>query len=331
MTGVLMSKPYSNAELLKGYLLDLGYSSKSFMLEQESFTQFISPNEDVWIINNDRISYPFATTGSLLLAKSKIWSNELVQQVGGNIPVTYKVSTNSSSPLYEKILSEQSMVIVKPYDSTLSRGLTTDIDTPEKLEIAIKHAHEFSDTALVQQQVYGDDIRFILIDGRVKSVLLRQTPRVVGDGESTLAELIKKENEERNQIELPFGQHYRILTENYIPKDYVESTRVLEKGTVLELSREVLVRMGASIYNIMTEIHPSYVKEIERIASYLGRGYLAVDVFIQDYTIENDGNNYWFLEFNSSPSLALPYCVRDGNHYCVLDDLIPMLDRALTR
>lgn len=325
-----MSKEYENVELLKSHLAPLGYTSRMFKLEDEYFTQFTSPNGNIWMINNDKVHYPFSSVGARLIAKSKIWSNELVKQIGTNLPVTYKVSKATNPDVLKKILDEQATVIVKPFDSTLSRGLTTDINELNALSTAIDYALEFSDVALVQEQVYGDDIRFIVVNGSVKAVLLRQTPRVIGDGVTTVAELIKKENEVRSGIEIPFGQHYRILTEEYIPEEFLISDLIPSAGEIIELSREVLVRKGASIYNITTEIHQSYIDEIERAAAYLGKGYLAVDVFVQNYRVENDGTNYWFLEFNSSPSLALPYCVRDGNHYRVLDDLIPMIDQALT-
>lgn len=327
-----MPKPYENVELLKTHLAPLGYTSRLFVLEDEPFTQFISPSGDIWMVNNDKVHYPLASVGARLIAKSKIWSNELAKQTGTSLPTTYVIKSEDNTPeILSKIFSEQKTVIVKPFDSTLSRGLTTDITDLQTLMSAIDHALEFSDTALVQQQVYGDDIRFMVIDGKVKAVLLRQTPQVIGDGASTLAELIKSENDERSKIELPFGQQYRILTEQYIAKDYLDSKLVLKDGEVMELSREVLVRKGASVYNITSQIHQSYVDEIERVAGHLGKGYLAVDVFVEDYRVQNNGSNYWFLEFNSSPSLALPYCVRDGNHYRVLDDLVPMLDKAITR
>jgi len=327
-----MPKPYENVELLKNHLAPLGYTTKLFVLDEEAFTQFTSPAGDVWMVNNDKVHYPFASVGGRLIAKSKILSNELAKQLGINLPTTYVINRdNSDLTRFKDIIAKEATVIVKPFDSTLSRGLTTDITDVQNLATAIDYALEFSNKALVQQQVYGDDIRFIVIDGKVKAVLLRQTPRVVGDGVTALSKLIEIENEERSKIELPFGQHYRTLTDQYIAKDYLVSDLVLKKDEVMELSREVLVRKGASVFNITTQIHQSYVDEIERAAAHLGRGYLAVDVFVQDYKAPNNGNNYWFLEFNSSPSLALPYCARDGNHYQVLDDLIPMLDKAIAR
>ena len=326
-----MQYPYSNITLLKQHLEPLGYSAEGLTLADEEFTRFTAPNANVWIANNDKTYYPFVSTGSKLIMKSKIWSNDFVEQLGGNIPATYKVKKSDANSInLRAILSNHESVIVKPFDSTQTHGLTTDISDETTLRAAIDSAYEFSDIALVQEQVYGDDIRFIILDGKVEGVILRQTPRVVGDGTSTISELIKMENQFRSTLELPFGQHYRELDENHVSQAHLQSEEVLPKGAIRELSRQVLVRRGASVLNITDSIHPSYIETIEKISAQLGNGYLAVDAFIANYEQPSNDNNYWFLEFNSSPALALPYCVRDGNHVDILAKLVPMIDRAIT-
>jgi cyanophycin synthetase len=299
-------------------------------LSGEPFTQFKSPDGDIWMTNDDKTYYPFPSIGAKVLSKSKIWSNDFFAQQGGNLPATYNVSKSTIDSLdFHSIINEHASLIVKPYDSTLSNGLTADIHTVDELRSAIDYAWESSEVALVQEQVFGQDIRFILLDGSVKGVLLRQTPRVTGDGNRTVEELIREENDQRSRLELPFGQHYKQLTKDNISEDYLTSQLVLDEGKTLELSREVLVRKGASIFNITSEVHPSYIATIENIAKELGKGLIAVDAFVRNYKEECDGTNYWFLEFNSSPALGLSYCTRDGNHFDILKYLIPMLDAAI--
>ena len=326
-----MAKPQSTIEYLKRSMSSLGYTFREYSLSNELFTEFIAPNGDTWITNNDKVYYPFSSIGAKLISKSKILSNEMVTQLGGNLPLTYEIhKSNNNDTALQAIINEGRSLIVKPYDSTLSNGLTTDITTVDALQSALGFAYEYSNTALVQEQVYGDDVRFMIIDGKVEGVILRQTPRIIGDGVSTVAELIVAENGLRSKVQLEHGMRYRELTDRYIDESFVTSQEVLADGEIKELSREVLVRRGASAYNITEEIHPSYAEEIEKIANHLGKGILAVDVIIKDYTQPNNGSNYWFLEFNSSPVIALCYCIRDANHFDILSYLGPMLDRVIT-
>jgi hypothetical protein len=53
-------------------------------------------------------------------------------------------------------------------------------------------------------------------------------------------------------------------------------------------------------------------------------------MMIHDHTKPQTEDNYTFIEFNTAPVLKMFYSCRDGNHYDILGDLVPMINATLT-
>jgi uncharacterized protein (DUF1330 family) len=90
-----------------------------------------------------------------------------------------------------------------------------------------------------------------------------------------------------------------------------------------------MIRTGASIYNVIQTVHPSYLQTVENLAQKLGANFIVVDMILRDYTQEQSANNYAFIEFNTTPVLKLFYSCRDGQHYDVVEELADMIDGTL--
>jgi cyanophycin synthetase len=221
-------------------------------------------------------------------------------------------------------------LVVKPCDASLSHGLTTDIQTKEELVQAVQEARRFDKVVLVQQQVSGEEVRFPVLDGKCRAAIIRQTPRIVGDGQHTTKELLKIENTERENLRLDYAV-YPQLAEPIVDISQLDLQQIPAEGEIIELGKSAMIRRGASAYNITSKVHPSYVELAEKLAAPFGDGFMVVDMFIQDYTQPLTAGNHAFLEYNMSPNLPLFYCCRDGQQYDILKDLVPMIDRALQK
>jgi cyanophycin synthetase len=169
----------------------------------------------------------------------------------------------------------------------------------------------------------------VVVDGKVKAAILRQTPQLVGDGTSTIAELLENENAARRQLRMQYVS-YQPLDSELITQAGKQSTEILPKGEVLTLGLGTMIRTGASVYNVLSEVHPSYIRTAENLAENLGSRFIVVDIMIHDYTKPQSDTNYAFIEFNTAPVFKLFYSCRDGNHYDILSDIVPMLDDAIS-
>ncbi|HSH55732.1 MAG TPA: hypothetical protein VK983_02815 [Candidatus Limnocylindrales bacterium] len=318
----------ASIELLKMALGERGYTTQGLILNGRSFTVFTSPRGKVWCTSNAHIQYPFPTSTARPISDSKILAYELADQLGIQYPKTvYVTDENTETPGIEDLMAN-GPVIVKPNNASLARGLTLNITDKITLKKAIDEAKVFSKAALVQEQVSGEEVRLAIINGQVVAALVRQTPRVIGDGQSNLETLIARENEQRRQLDLRFST-YPDLDASIIDFSRFTMEHIPAQGEVIELGSSAMIRYGASLFNISDTLHQSYKDEAVRLAEVLGDGFVVVDMFVQDYRQPAEKDNYHFIEFNMSPILVLFYSCRDGNNYDILAKLAPMIDIRL--
>ncbi|RMG05441.1 MAG: cyanophycin synthetase, partial [Cyanobacteria bacterium J055] len=84
-------------------------------------------------------------------------------------------------------------IVIKPLDGNHGRGITIDIRTWEVAEAAYDAAmaESKSQAAIVERYYPGRDHRVLVVNGNVVAVAERVPAHVVGDGKSTIAELIE--------------------------------------------------------------------------------------------------------------------------------------------
>ncbi len=322
--------PYASYKLLREEFEKKGYKVEEARVKDRSQVTFISPSGRIWQTQSANLSYPFALKNIRSICINKDKSYDLAKNTGIPIPYTQVITAGEQiSPEFAyNLLHRFNRLIVKPTKASLARGLTLDISTAEELTGAIAKARTISPNVLIQEQVEGEEIRFTVIEGKVTAAILRRTPRVIGDGISTVSRLIANENIERQTLHFPYI-NYPILSDNIINHRFLTTERVLEKGEILELNRATMIRNGCSVYDILDKVHSSYIQPIEGLVSELGARFIVVDMFLSDFKQPKSNHNYWFIEFNTSPVLKLFYGCRDGKMYDIVPVLADTIDRWL--
>lgn len=307
--------------LLRDELLSRGYSFVPASADV-AYKQYISPNGKLILKKTGHYDYPFVSESTTAICKDKTQSYNLVEALGLSIPRTLQTFDLEAAKTF---LDEYSRVIVKPVNSRGGKGLTLNITNEEHLKQAIAHASISEHPPLIQEQFIGEEIRFTVIGGRVQSAILRRSPRIVGDGVSTIAELIQKENEMRSTLVFPLLT-YPQLTDAFIPKEYFTDTRIPAVGEIVELSNSTMIRGGASFYGILGEIHESFINLVEELASKVSPAFLVVDLMVKQWQNPVQPNDYVFLEFNTDPGLVVYTSLRGGDTPDVIAKIADLLD-----
>jgi D-alanine-D-alanine ligase-like ATP-grasp enzyme len=318
--------PHASYKLIRDQLSALGYTATEFKTHGRRHIEFTSKDGKSWVTPAASIAYPMATREYVEVSRDKARSYELAAELGINIPKTYVIDDQHqlNTTELDTMLGAHKKLIVKPLRASLSRGLTLSITTQTQLREAVRAARAHHESVLVQEQIDGEEVRFIVVGGEVAGALLRQTPRVTGDGRHTIAELIEKENDQRRTVTTPYVT-YPLLTSEIIPEEYITSTDVLPKGQLLELSRATMIKNGCSVYNVTDQVHQDYVELVKRFAAAAKINFGCVDIFIKDYRKAATATNYWFMEVNTSPVLKLCYGVREGEQL----DIAPVLAKEI--
>jgi len=322
-------------EFLREYLEPKGYLFETLNLGMKkteyTFIQSLDNGDRLTLSSNNPL-YPFTTSSARLIAKDKLMSYDLMRHIGIKSPKTVVIKkTDTEREDARRLMKECLSVVVKPFDRAGSNGLTLDVYDLSDLDTAIAKALENSNTALVQEQFIGEEVRFVVIDGLVKGAILRQKPRVIGDGNLNISQLIELENDNRSSL-VGMTVQYPKLTEDNINKSILQDKRIPAQGETIELNKSTMISGGASIYNILNTIESSYVQIAEKVAARMGRGFVVIDMMIKDYKDPATDSNYVFIEMNLAPAIALFYSCRDGKHFKVVEDYLgPMLENILNK
>ena len=304
-----------------------GYTLKEATIDGKSLIKCISASGATWTTTTN-VSYPMNSGAIEQIARQKNTAYDFVAAMGGSIPLTKVIPQDEQISQLSEVLNMVGKVVVKPIDGSGSNGVTCDITEDSELLRAIAEARQYSSDVIVQEQVYGDEVRFTVLNGDVVSVLLRRGPRITGDGVSTIATLIEKENEARRSLALPFI-HYPQLTPLLIKESYFTDSTIPAQDEIVQLSNATMVKKGASVYETLGLTHHSYVDFAKRLADGLGGGLLVVDIFIVDHTVKMEKGNHWFNEFNTSPALAMYYASREESSVHVADQILDTFDAVI--
>jgi cyanophycin synthetase len=134
---------------------------------------------------------------TIRFAEDKTLARRALLAAGLPVPEQRSFRLADLGPARELLESLGGSFVVKPTDAAGGSGATTGVRTTAQLQRAALRAGRLSDQLLIERQVEGDLYRVLLLDGEVLDVIRRDPPRVVGDGRSSVAELVAAENDAR--------------------------------------------------------------------------------------------------------------------------------------
>ena len=235
---------------------------------------------------------------ALSICDDKAVTRRIVERAGVRVPEEIEADDASALPAF---LDRHGSVVVKPARGEQGRGVAVGLTSLGEVEAAIERARGVCDRVLVESCFQGDDLRLVVIDYRLVAAAIRRPAAVVGDGRSTVRELIARQSRRR---EAATGG------ESSIPLDAETERCVAAAGLTLEdvpeVNREVAVRKaanlhtGGTIHDVTDHVHPTLVEAAVQVARAIGIPVVGVD-FIVRSPHEPD---YVFIEANERPGLA---------------------------
>ena len=313
-----MPDPYKSIHLIRHELEARGFTATKIVENGHSYFVF-TKNDLRWQSRTAYVDYPFVPLAIKNLSTRKDQAYAYVANHGVAIAKTFSYTT-PDEVAWDKVKAVTPL-IVKPVDSDGSQGLTRNVTTEEALLTGVKNALLISTHALVQQQFFGDELRFTCMNGRVMSALLRMPATLKGDGEHTVEPLLSAATAARPQLNehLPYIQ-YPQLQANLVLQN-LRQDEIVAKDVTIQIGESTMISGGAYVYDVLTEVDPTYIDVIEGLVQSLDARFLVVDFLIADRTVPAKPDNYIFLEFNTAPALKLYYSIRDGEQF----DIVPLL------
>ena len=264
------------------------------------------------------------------LAQRKGLTTAILREAG--LPVAMHKLVRRLETAEEAARSLGFPVVVKPADGNRGIGVSIGISTEAEIAPAFERAQAVSRGVLVERFIPGNEYRLLVVDGRFVAAALRRPAMVIGDGTSTVAELVALENArpERETI-LPGQMAARLPIEIDVEACELLAQQGLDQDAVPEADAQVLLRrqsnvsQGGDSVDFTDAVHPSIRTVAERAATVLG-----IDVCGVDFISRDVGKPWWetgaaICEVNTRPGLVLHTRVSEGERRDVASDVVSML------
>lgn len=261
------------------------------------------------------------------LACDKEDSKELL--IKAEVPVPNGEVIRTERGLREVIDDIGYPIVIKPINGNHGRGITTNITNEEAALVAFEKAKSVSRSVIVEKYIVGDDYRLLVINYKLVAAAKRTPAHVVGDGKSTVQELIDKVNSDPRR---GYG-HEKVLTMitvDDITKKILKKKRKslkskLKKGEVLLLKDTANLSTGGTAEDVFEKVHPSNVFMAERIAKIIGLDICGIDLMTTDISKSVEETGGAVLEVNAGPGFRMHLAPTEGLPRNVAADVIDMM------
>ncbi|MDY7048960.1 MAG: cyanophycin synthetase, partial [Microcystis panniformis WG22] len=222
-------------------------------------------------------------------------------------------------------------IVIKPLDGNHGRGISIDIKNQQEAEEAYDLASAASKTrsVIVERYYKGSDHRILVINGKVAAVAERIPAHVVGDGRSTVEELIEITNRDPNRGD----GHANVLTKitidktalNVLGKQGYELTSILAHGEIAYLRATANLSTGGIAVDRTDEIHPENVWIAQRVAKLIGLDIAGIDVVTEDIRKPLREVDGVIVEVNAAPGFRMHVAPSRGLPRNIAAPVIDML------
>ena len=267
----------------------------------------------------------------LRLAGERPVVHELLSAAGIPVPEHVEFELGRLGPALELMRRVAAPCVVKPIGTGGGKGITAGITRPSELVRASLRASRLSRRLVIERQAFGDAYRMLVLDGELLDVVRHLAPRVVGDGRSTIAQLIAAENLRRLEAR---GYARRKVLKADLDSRLTLRRQGLNLRSVPAAGQTVQVKTVTNQNRLEDNetfrgpLSDELVATAVEAARLVGLRLAGIDVVTPDPSLPLARAGGVILEVNGTPGLDSHYLVADGaraNAVCV-----PVLRKLLS-
>lgn len=281
-------------------------------------------------VNQKRIRATIAsTTGSIAvdIACDKEETKNLLE--AAEIPVPRGRIVYSEEGLKEALDRISYPIVTKPVDGNHGKGATTNINNWDDAVKGLEAAKKYSRGVIVEKFITGQDHRVLVINYKFVAAAIRKPASIIGDGKSTIQQLIDKTNEDPRR---GYG-HERTLTQikvddftlDMLAKANLTLERVIPSGQELHLKPTANLSTGGTATDVTDMVHPDNIFMCERIARIIGLDICGIDIMAENLTEPVSQTGGAILEVNAAPGFRMHIDPAEGIPRNVAEPVIDML------
>ncbi|MFD2254128.1 bifunctional glutamate--cysteine ligase GshA/glutathione synthetase GshB [Lactococcus formosensis subsp. bovis] len=261
--------------------------------------------------------------------ENKVVTKKLLNRVHLNTPQGQEFSdletAQAAFPLFET-----TSIVVKPKSTNYGLGISIfkQPATQEQFYKALEIAFQEDKEVLVERFVSGTEYRFFVLDGKTRAVLRRDAAHVIGDGVSTISQLVAQKNDNPlrgHNHRFPLEKIQITATEKLMldVQGYTEQS-IPEKDVKVNLRENSNVSTGGDSIDVTDEMPEIYKNIAEKAAEALQVKITGVDILIEDLN-DSLGEKYSIIEANFNPAMLFHLYPLKGKGRRVTMDVLQFL------
>ena len=241
------------------------------------------------------------------IASDKEETNRILGDLG--LPVPRQRTARSAEQAVRAAERLGYPVVVKPLDANHGRGVSLDLENSDQVRVAFEKAREHARTIIVENFLRGFDHRMLVVNGSLVAVAKRVPGHVVGDGKSTIAELVEVVNKDPRRgighekvltrLELD-DQAGRLMALKGVTADHVVPT-----GEVFYLRSTGNLSTGGTAIDLTDQVHPDNAEMAVRAAKAIGLDVVGIDFITPDITESYRDVGGGVCEVNAAPGFRM--------------------------
>ena len=293
--------------LSTGNLVQLGYGAKS---------------RRIWTAETDRTSAIAET-----ISCDKDLTKSLLQFCG--VPTPEGKAVQSAEEAWEAAKEIGLPVVVKPCDGNHARGVFIDLTTQEEIMSAYEMALEEGNSVMVEKFIRGTEHRLLVVGNKMVAASGAETASVIGDGKSTLNELIDQQinSDPRRGANEEFPLDVIILNENPVLLHEVKKQGFNPDSIIPEGHKVLVQNTGNHTTDITDLVHPDTAETAALAARIVGLDIAGVDLVCEDISQPLAAQQGAIIEVNAGPGLLMHLKPANGEPrpvgQAIIDHLFP--------
>lgn len=268
---------------------------------------------------------------SPLIMENKLVTKKVLEDAKLRVPKSYQY-TNIEDALRDFSKIQDKAIVVKPKStnyglgiSIFSQGIKDIKDYEKAVSIALAEDREI----MIEEYIIGTEYRFFVLKDKTLAVLERVPANVMGDGKSTIKELVKNKNKSPLRGDGLSSPLKKIklgdIEELQLKEQGFNFNSILEEGQIAYLRANSNISTGGDSIDRTDEVHPSYKDLAVKITQAMGAKVCGVDLMIEDLTQAADKSNYGVIEANFNPMMMMHIFPAQGKSRRLTENVLEML------
>jgi cyanophycin synthetase len=283
-------------------------------------------------VHQERIRATMTSATSALavdIAGDKDLTTRLLGAAGLPVPRQTSVRTADAAAAFADRIGYP--VVVKPLDGNHGRGVCLGLEDADDVRAAFPTAMAQSrgGWVVVESHITGRDYRCLIIDGRLAAVAERVPAHVVGDGQTSVEDLVELTNADPRRgvghekvltrIRVDDAAVALLATQGYTLKD------VPPAGETVKLTLTGNMSTGGISIDRTFEAHPENVEIAEEAARMVGLDIAGIDFICPDITEPVRETGGAICEVNAAPGFRMHTHPTIGDPQFIAKPVVDML------